>query len=424
MIESHYNILSTGFLGQCSFYLGDSGELFCCGNNEYGQLGLGNTTHQSTPQKFSVPGNQPVISLSCGTRHTAIVTVEGKLYTFGHNDKMQLGMPSQEKITSPLYIQHPSRFIAVSCGNNHTLVLTNEFEVYSFGSNEVGQLGVPRATSGLNYVSLPEKIVGITCGSDHSAALGASGKLYTWGGGSNGQLGLSHNCDVNRPEEFTGIPDKIVKVAAGYMHTAVLNEKGELFLFGFIHNDLKFGHDGKLVKTFPAHDRIIGLASGSAHILALTASGSVYGMGVNGHGQLGIDGKLITQVQDITPLRGKKVTAISTGFQHTIALSAGQAFAFGRNERGQLGVGHNKAQPTVAQVNIPGARRIVDIFNLSQHSQLIDASQVSEEIVQNIVLPTPSNYHPDYALQFQQQPTSYEETSLPLPQSFSIIGKK
>jgi alpha-tubulin suppressor-like RCC1 family protein len=418
-------VVSYGFLGQATFFLAESGELYCSGNNEYGQLGLGTTAHQNVPQKFVPPGNQQVISLSAGTRHTAIVTVEGKLYCFGHNDKLQLGGHSQEKVATPMYVQHQARFIAVSCGNNHSLALSDTLEVYSFGSNEVGQLGVSRATAGLNRVPIPEKVVSIVCGHDHSAALGVSGKLYVWGCGSSGQLGLSHSANVALPEEFTGIPDRIVKVICGYMHTAVLNEKGELYVFGFIHNDLKFGNDGKLVKTFPPNDRVVQLASGSTHILALTANGNLYGYGVNGHGQLGIDGRLITQFTDVTPFRGKKITLIAAGFQHSVVLTGGQAFAFGRNERGQLGIGHSKAQPTPAQVNIPNVRRVIDLFNLTQHAPLIDASMVSEELEQNISLPLPTNYHPDYALQFQQQSqNTHEETSLPLPQSFSIVGNR
>jgi len=253
--------------------------------------------------------------------------------------------------------------------------------------------------------------------------LAASGKLYGWGSNSSGQLGLFHSDNVNRPELFTRVPERIIKVVAGYMHTAILTEKGELFAFGFMHSELKFGQDGKLIKSFPHQDRIISLASGSAHILALSASGMLYGYGVNGHGQLGNDAKLLNHVQEITSLRGKKITQISTGFQHSVALtSAGQVFSFGRNERGQLGIGHNKLQTGPAQVNIPGVHRIIDIFNLSQHSALMDSSLVSHEAPTNVNLPLPENYHPDYALQFQQD--TIEETSLPLPQSFSIIGNK
>jgi len=188
-------------------------------------------------------------------------------------------------------------------------------------------------------------------------------------------------------------------------------------------NELKFGQDGKRIGSFK-NDPVLSIASGSIHILVLTASGNVHGMGANGHGQIGIDGKLVTQLQPVNPLKGKKVTQISTGFQHSVALtSAGQVFSFGRNERGQLGVGHTNLQSSPAQVNIPRVNRIIDIFNLSQHSPLTEGGSTYEE--DTIELPLPgTQYHKDYALAFQQ-PVQQEETqTLPLPQTFSIVGRK
>jgi alpha-tubulin suppressor-like RCC1 family protein len=428
MRSADYVVVSNGSLGQNTFFLSASGELYVTGHNEYGQLGIGNTIHQSVPQRFPTPGNNRVISISSGTRHSAIVTVEGKLYGFGHNDKRQItSNTSQEKIVSPYYIQHHERFIAVSCGNNHTLVLTNKNEVYSIGSNDFGQLGCgPRANAGFNKVDLPERAVSIVAGHDHSCAITESGKLFVWGCGTSGQLGLEHSQNINRPEEFTGIQDRIVKVACGYMHTAIISDKGDLYVFGFIHNELKFGYSGKLIKNFPPNDPVVALASGSTHLLVLTATGFVFGYGVNGHGQLGMDGvPRFSNVQDISALRGRKITQIATGFQHSVVItSAGQALGFGRNEKGQLGVGHNKPVPSPATVAIPGVNTIQDLFNFSQHTGLIDASQVSEEIVTDISLPPPSNYHPDYHLQFQSGVQTSEETNLTLPQTFSIIGRK
>jgi len=149
-------------------------------------------------------------------------------------------------------------------------------------------------------------------------------------------------------------------------------------------------------------------------------TGAVYGLGVNGHGQLGIDGKTILQIQEIVSLKGKKITQISTGFQHSLALTSnGQVFAFGRNERGQLGVGHTKGQPTPTLVT--GIKRIIDIFQLSQETVLSETTYF-EEKVEELPLP-PTMYHEDYNLEFQE-PIQEETLSLPLPQSFSITGGK
>jgi len=181
----------------------------------------------------------------------------------------------------------------------------------------------------------------------------------------------------------------------------------------------------KKVRNFPLTDRVVSLTSGSTHILLLTASGAVYGYGINGHGQLGMDSKVVTPMQEIYPLKGKKVTQVAAGFQHTVALtSAGQVYTFGRNERGQLGVGHVKPQTTPFLVNIPGVRRIIDIFHLSQQSPLSDVA--SDDIEETITeLPFPKTvYHEDYTLQFDQNSIQQDTVDLPLPQNFSIVGNK
>jgi len=421
MLVSTPKNVSAGTLGHTSWFLSETHEVYVSGNNETGQLGLGTTTHQSTPQKFTPPLNKKIISIASGARHGALITDDGKLYTFGHNDKNQLGIATkQDRSAVPLIVQHSARFIAVSCGNNHTLALSSDFKVYSFGSNDSGQLGLPRPTTMISQVNIPETIIGISAGYEHSAALSESGSVYVWGCGTSGQLGLPHSQNVNLAEKLSSVTDKIVNVACGYMHTACVSESGDLYIFGFISNELKFGQSGKKVKSFPLKDPVISLASGSAHILVLLASGVVYGMGVNGHGQLGIDGKAILQVQEIVSLKGNKITQISTGFQHSLALTSnGQVFAFGRNERGQLGVGHSKGQPTPAQVT--GIRRIIDIFQLSQDTVLSDTTYF-EENVEELPLP-PTTYHKDYNLEFQE-PIQEETLSLPLPQSFSITGGK
>jgi len=78
-------------------------------------------------------------------------------------------------------------------------------------------------------------------------------------------------------------------------------------------------------------------------------------------------------------------------------------------------------QPTPAQVNIPKVNRIIDIFHLSQHAPLSEASTYEEEAIE---LPLPgTQYHKDYALAFEQ-PAQGETQTLTLPQNFSIVGRK
>uniref|UniRef100_A0A6B2L5F4 RCC1-like domain-containing protein n=1 Tax=Arcella intermedia TaxID=1963864 RepID=A0A6B2L5F4_9EUKA len=412
-------------MGQTSWFLSSSNAIYVSGNNEYGQLGIGSYAHQNVPQLFTSPSGKQVINLSSGCRHTAIITEDGKLYSFGHNDQQQCGVRGQDKLSSPTLVPSSVRFVMVSCGNAHTLALSEDGKVYAFGGNAFGQLGVSRP-QGLSAVEIDERVVSISAGNDHSAALSESGQVYTWGCGTSGQLGLDHSDNVQFPEKLSSISDKVTKVSCGYMHTAVLTEKGDVHVFGFLNNELKFGQTGKKVGSFPS-DKVKTLASGSTHILVLTYSGKVYGIGVNGHGQLASTEKILTQLQEIAPLQGKKINQVATGFQHSLALTnSGQVLAFGRNERGQLGVGHSKLQTTPAQLKIPNVSTLVDIFQMSQLQPLRASSNI-EEITETLPLPVPSTvYHEQYNLDLSQQAplqTESIETELPLPQFFKINKK-
>ena len=72
-------------------------------------------------------------------------TEDGEIYVCGWNKNGQLGLSSQE-VDYPTFCQVPSlprKITKVSCGWNHTMALTENGTVYVWGSNAFGQLGVP-----------------------------------------------------------------------------------------------------------------------------------------------------------------------------------------------------------------------------------------------------------------------------------------
>ena len=57
------------------------GDLYTFGDNQFGQLGNGETTNRSTPAKIA----GSVASVSLGSGHSVYVTESGDLYTCGFN---------------------------------------------------------------------------------------------------------------------------------------------------------------------------------------------------------------------------------------------------------------------------------------------------------------------------------------------------
>ena len=51
----------------------ESGQLFSCGLNKNGQLGISDNTNRNTPHKISTFDNQQIISISCGNYHSVAI---------------------------------------------------------------------------------------------------------------------------------------------------------------------------------------------------------------------------------------------------------------------------------------------------------------------------------------------------------------
>ncbi|XP_059190794.1 probable E3 ubiquitin-protein ligase HERC3 [Centropristis striata] len=83
------------------------------------------------------------IHISCGKDHTAVLTKDGAVFTFGSGQYGQLGHNSFSNEPRPRLVAElwGSKVTKFACGRNHTLVMTDSKRLYSFGCGEQGQLG-------------------------------------------------------------------------------------------------------------------------------------------------------------------------------------------------------------------------------------------------------------------------------------------
>lgn len=93
-------------------------------------------------------------------------------------------------------------------------------------------------------------------------------------------------------------------------------------------------------------DRVADAAAGEAHTLALSASGEVWAAGCNSDGQLGLGDAAGARSADfrlVRALAGRRVVQVAAGQEHSLALGAGgEVYAWGHGNYGQLGLGRGE----------------------------------------------------------------------------------
>ena len=160
------------------------------------------------------------------------------------------------------------------------------------------------------------KITAVALGAEHSIALAADGTGYTWGRNTRGQLGdnsttTSRNTPVKVLQgaysgtEFLGADsnNKMIAVALGWDHSIALAADGTVYTWGRNYNG-QLGDNTTTVRNTPvkvlqgaysgttylgddSNNKIIAVTVGQFHSIALAADGTVYTWGWNAFGQLG-----------------------------------------------------------------------------------------------------------------------------------------
>ncbi|GBF93212.1 hypothetical protein Rsub_05944 [Raphidocelis subcapitata] len=190
----------------------------------------------------------------------------------------------------------------------------------------------------------------VACGGAHTAAVMEDGSLWSWGLNSHGQIG--HSGDLKQcgdPIEVI-LPDRISDVAAGEAHTLAVSASGEVWAAG-CNSDAQLGlgedygaknAEFRLVRGLRGRT-VTQVAAGQEHSLALGAGGEVWAWGHGAYGQLGLGPGLtrwVVQPRRVEALVGVRVVAIAAGAFHSAAVDAdGRAWAWGRGEDWQLGTG-------------------------------------------------------------------------------------
>ena len=140
-----------------SLCVGLDGMAWSFGCDNYGQLGqMKNDKESQVP--VQIPMKSTVLSVACGSFHSALLTSTGEVWTFGINNYGQLGLGSQQNSAKPKKVKNIPAIHSISCGLTHTVCISKDMEMWSFGRNKYGELGLGHGTRKVNWVWETENI--------------------------------------------------------------------------------------------------------------------------------------------------------------------------------------------------------------------------------------------------------------------------
>lgn len=336
----------------------DDGDLYAWGAADAGRCGFSDTSnmprdednwpYQPIPRQVgggALEGRK-ILAIACGENHSLVVTTMGELVAWGSLHMGRCGFPDVSGLPTDDE-NHPyqpvprrvmggafedRRVVSVACGTFHSLAVTDVGELFSWGSACAGRCGyadlsgLPIDHDGVQYQPVPRQVVdggmkgrtiaSVACSEGHSFAITVTGELYAWGNADAGRCGIADvdSMPVDSDGPFQPVParvaeellgNRVMSVACGSWHSLAVTQEGGLYAWGAA----RAGRCGFAdVSGLPADEngpyqpsprqvvdggirgkRVKSVACGSWHSLAVTDDGDLYAWGVALMSRCGFD---------------------------------------------------------------------------------------------------------------------------------------
>ncbi|MBU1239747.1 hypothetical protein KKF84_10930, partial [Myxococcota bacterium] len=187
------------------------GNAWCWGKNNGYQLGTGDTADMNSPSAV-LPSGAHFVETSCGSNHSCGLDETGQVWCWGRNDYGQLGIGNMGVAFSgsplPVVLPVGRSFTSVTSGWLFTCALDDLGEAWCWGNNMFSSLGngTQDYSSIPTPVSMPagKEFVQISTSNRHVCAVDSTGGGWCWGQGISGQLGDSSMSDKSVPTLVSG----------------------------------------------------------------------------------------------------------------------------------------------------------------------------------------------------------------------------
>lgn len=199
-------------------------KLYACGDNKYGQLGLGDF---ETRNNFCEVSVKNIVKVSCGNYHSIILSRNGYVYSTGNALYGALGLGQYENLNEFRQVKIPEPIYDIACNDHSTFALSRSGTLYSWGKNSSGQLGLCDYENRYQPCKVNiDNVEKIFCGRHHMFVLTRHNNLFSTGYNDDGQLGLNHTYKVNSSRRI--FLNDVVDISCDDDHSVILTKSGKL----------------------------------------------------------------------------------------------------------------------------------------------------------------------------------------------------
>ena len=205
--------------------------------------------------------------------------------------------------------------------------------------------------------------------------------LLTWGWNQNSQLGLGDQEKRIKPQAVKSLEGSFLRqVECGTRFTVLLTDKGHVMTFGR-GDDHQLGHGKVSLVNVPRmvqsleQVQVVAIAARGSHTLALSREGSCYAWGRNDEGQLGLGHREPCLNPTVVPYftsQGIFVAQIACGRIHSAAVcSQMNLYSWGSNEEGATGHGNSHGEFVLEPKEIESLSNVTDVACGSRHTIVV-----------------------------------------------------